>query len=621
MSCRIRRHAPCCVLLPGLAVAALSCAIPAAVSARQAGGAGTTSGLPTTSSPSATGAIQQAREAPVRVEVRGVRGELRDNVLATVTLARTPSRTALSLERVRSLLQRAPREVSAALEPYGFYDAAVRDSVSFDGRRWRVVLDVTPGAPVVLQSADVRVEGPGAADTAFARVLLSSSSLQTGAPVSHPAWEALKSSLAALAVDRGYLDAAFDSAVIRVDRSAREANAVLVMQTGPRFRLGEVTFVQEGLDIALLEDLVPWEPGDPYTGARLFQLQSALNDGPYFSSVEIVPRRDRATEDGQIPVVVNLTLTRPQLYSIGGGYGTDTGARVLFNAEFRRLNRKGHRAEIDAWLAQTETRATASYLIPLREHIGTLLSLNAGWLNENPETSQTQTWLIGSTIEGLRGGWRTQMGATLERATFEVGPQSGITTLFLLGTSVSRVRADDRIEPLRGSLLRVRLRGGRDGIVSEVDILDGGVEARLVRGLWGDRWRVLWRGEVAGLATSDFASLPGSIRYFAGGDRSIRGYGYQELGPRDPASGAVIGGTRLLVTSIEIDARVRSGWRVAAFADVGNALNSLSGPLEAGVGGGIRWRSPIGMVRLDGAFAATSRGWPFRVHFNLGPEL
>jgi len=162
-------------------------------------------------------------------------------------------------------------------------------------------------------------------------------------------------------------------------------------------------------------------------------------------------------------------------------------------------------------------------------------------------------------------------------------------------------------------------RPGHDALFSDVGLFDMGIELRWIRG-FGDRYRVLWRGEVGALFSSDFSSLPPSLRYFAGGDRSVRGYAYEALGPVDEF-GDVIGGTKLLVTAIELDAAVRRSWRVALFADVGNALDSFEDPYEAGAGVGIRWRSPVGMVRLDGAFAVTRRGWPFRLHLNLGPEL
>ncbi len=557
------------------------------------------------------------QEREVRTEVRGIRGQLRDNVLATAGVARVPDRTRLTEERVRALLARAPREVRAALEPFGYYEATVRDSLAYDGRRWHVTLDVVPGRPVLLSSADVRITGPGAEDEVFGEVLRRQP-LEVGARLSHSAYEATKGQLATTAAENGYLDAAFDSSVVRVDREEHTARIVLHFDTGPRYVLGPVLFRQDALDPELLQRLVPWRPGDPFEAGRLLALQTALTEGPYFTAVEIVPRRDLA-EGSVVPIEVSLSPSRPQRYAVGAGYGSDTGPRATFHAELRRLNRQGHRAETDAWVAAVEYRVSTRYFVPLRSRAASMLSFSAAYVDAHPTTSDTETWLVGSNVAGLWRGWRNEIGLTLERSDYEVGVQRGITTLLLLGAGVSRVRADDRLDPTWGSMVRLGLRGSHDAVVGDVRLLDLGAEARVVRSpTAGTRLRA--RFEVGALFTSSFSRLPGSIRYFAGGDRSVRGFGYRALGPLDE-SGAVKGGSRLLVGSVEAEVRVLDGWGLAAFLDHGNAVDSFSDPLETGLGLGIRWRSPVGMIRLDGAFAVSASGRPFRLHLNVGPEL
>jgi translocation and assembly module TamA len=553
----------------------------------------------------------------VRVDLRGLDDVMRDNVVATLSVYRVADDASLSRLRVQSLTDRAASEIETALEPFGHYEPTVRVSVQFDGDRWAVELDVDLGAPVVLRSVDVRVFGDGAADSAFTAAL-GVAPLEVDEPLSHVSYELTKLALGNAAAERGYLDASFDSSTLRVDRPARTADIVLHLQTGPRFRLGPVRFVQDALNPSLLQELVPWEVGDPYEGAALRALQAELSEGPYYSGVEIRPRREEA-EDLIVPLDVSLTPRLSQGYALGGGYGTDTGPRVTFEAEFRRLNRSGHRAQLDAWVASIERRVTARYFVPPNGLQAALLTLAAGFVDSNPETSDTQTWLLSASLARPWGGWLQDLSLTLERASYEVGIQSGISTLLILGMGLTRVRADDRIDPSRGSLLRVRTRGASDDIAGEAQFVDVGVEARIVR-LLVPRVRVLARGEAAALFSPDFQSLPGSIRYFTGGSRTVRGFGYEELTPRD-SGGNVIGGRRLLVGSLEVEYRVAEAWGVAAFADAGNASTNFDVPLEVGVGMGIRWRSPIGMLRLDGAFAVSEPRAPFRVHFNLGPEL
>jgi translocation and assembly module TamA len=278
----------------------------------------------------------------------------------------------------------------------------------------------------------------------------------------------------------------------------------------------------------------------------------------------------------------------------------------------------GHRAEGQLRVSLIERRVSTRYSLPLGGR-GGLLSFSAGFLDSSPSTSDTETFLVGTNLSRIMGGWKQDLSLILQRASYEVGVDSGISTLLVLGLGFSRVRADDRIFPTRGSLLSLQVRGSHDGVFGDGRLLQVGAEGRLVRSL-GSRVRFLGRGEAGALYSSDFRTLPASFRYFAGGDRNLRGFGYQSLGPLDE-EGNVIGGARKLVLSLELDFRLLDRWGVATFLDAGNALNSFGGSWEKGAGVGLRWRSPIGLIRVDGAFALGGHGLPFRVHLNIGPEL
>jgi translocation and assembly module TamA len=150
------------------------------------------------------------------------------------------------------------------------------------------------------------------------------------------------------------------------------------------------------------------------------------------------------------------------------------------------------------------------------------------------------------------------------------------------------------------------------------------VAAKLIESI-APKTRILLRGDVGRTFTNAFRTLPPTIRYFAGGSESVRGYGYLSIGPLD-VQGNVIGGRTLEVGSLELDHRIFNRWAIAAFTDVGAALDDFTlsvrqNALQQGVGGGIRWLSPIGLIRIDGAFAVTQPGTPFHLHFSMGPDL
>jgi len=134
------------------------------------------------------------------------------------------------------------------------------------------------------------------------------------------------------------------------------------------------------------------------------------------------------------------------------------------------------------------------------------------------------------------------------------------------------------------------------------------------------RNRIIAKGEYGYTSTPDFDQLPSSRRFFSGGSQSVRGYRYQSLGPTDD-DGDVVGGAYLVLGSIEFEHYFNDRWGVAIFYDIGNAIDDLADDLEQGAGFGLRWKSPIGPVRIDPASAISSDGEPWRLHINIGPDL
>jgi translocation and assembly module TamA len=131
---------------------------------------------------------------------------------------------------------------------------------------------------------------------------------------------------------------------------------------------------------------------------------------------------------------------------------------------------------------------------------------------------------------------------------------------------------------------------------------------------------VILRAMLGGMIVKDFDSLPPELRFFAGGDRSIRGFDYQQIGDLD-AKGEVIGGKYQVVASAEYEHYFLDKWGAAAFVDAGDAFtNQYDTNLGAGIG--LRWKSPVGLVRLDIARPLVSNfDHEWRVHLIIGPDL
>jgi translocation and assembly module TamA len=565
---------------------------------------------------SAAAVTAQGNGGAIRVEVEGVRGELRDNVLAQLGIEQRRRDAGLWESQIQRLHRQAEAEIRAALQPFGHYRATVDGALTREGNGWRARYRIDPGEPVRVGTVDVQLLGAGADDPAF-RERADGFALRSGEVLRHALYEAGKLELLTVAAERGYLQARLLTHRIAVDTAALRADVTLHLDTGERHRFGEVRFPQNGFREELLLGFVPFHSGAPYATADLLALQRALIETDFFRSVEVRARPDQA--DGLVvPVEVTLEPHPRGRYSAGLGFGTDTGPRGSGAWELRRLNRWGHRMTGEVRGSPTRSGISTRYLIPVGA-AGEQFALAAGFQDERPATHTSQSLLFGASVNHRRGLWRERVYLNLQQDWYTVGETRGVTRTVLPGATWSLTRADDPIHATRGIRLSLDLRGTDEVLGSEVGFVQATLRAKTVRSPHPGG-RVLLRGDLGYTAVDRFDDLPATMRFFAGGDGSVRGYGYQALGPVDDA-GLARGGRHLAVASAEYERTLLGDWGAALFYDVGNALNGLDDGLRHGAGAGLRWRSPVGMVRLDLASAVSEPGRPLRLHVVIGPDL
>jgi translocation and assembly module TamA len=559
----------------------------------------------------------------VRIEIDGLERDLLGNVLASLSLEDARDDDDLNEERIRRLHARGEEEIATALQPFGYYRPDVQASLSRDGEVWVARYDVDPGPPLEVRSLDVRVEGEGANDPWFQRDVREFP-LQEGEPLYHPDYEGGKQRFVDDAASNGYLDADFQTSEMRVDLDAYTADVVVHFATGPRYRFGPVTFHQDFLDPDLLRGYVTFKQGEILDMDELLEMQNALSDSPYFQRVEVLPRRDLA-QGVEVPIEVNLTPSKHQRWSAGAGYGTDTGPRGTVALELRRINRQGHRGNVEVRGSQIEKSGQAQYQIPGAYPRTDVLTFSLGYSDLRTDTSESKSSLIGVGLTQARGQWREALALNAQREDFEVGLDEGRSELVIPQATWTRVRADDRISATHGDRVEFTVRGADESVGSNASFLQAAAQGKLIRS-FADRFRFITRLQVGHTETEQLRELPPTIRFFAGGDQSVRGFGFQDLGPLDEA-GNVIGGEDLLTGSVELEYRFLEKWLflekwgVAVFYDTGNAMRTFSGSLEEGAGVGLRWVSPIGPIRADAAWALTEPGTPVRFHLTVGPDL
>ncbi|MCL7979849.1 MAG: autotransporter assembly complex protein TamA [marine benthic group bacterium] len=574
----------------------------------------------------ATGQERQEAEPTVKVsvEIEGLEGELADNAEAVLGL-KLQEGNELTPARARALHRRAPEELQLALSPFGRYDVTVQGDLVSEGSDWTARYTVDPGEPTRIERVDVVVTGEGAADSVFAAIT-DSLPFAPGDTLRHAPYETIKAQLQRQASNHGYFEAAFDTAQIRVDRPRHAAEVVLHFDTGPRYRFGPITVEQDVLDPRYVDGYVTARQGEPFDAALLRQAQVDLTTGPWFGRADIKLDTEEAGENLEVPVQFELTPARPQRYEVAVGYGTDTGFRGTLGAKFRRINRNAHNAEAELRVSQIETSVAGRYNIPRPFPSTSVYSLFGSYGDVSPTWSSTRVGRVGASWSHMRGPFRETVSLAWEQSSYETAVDTGKATLIGPEIAWTWVETNDRIVATKGHRLNLKLGGALDGVLSTASYLNANLDAKLIRSV-GRRVRAIARGQVGYIVTDEIRDLPPTRRYVTGGDQTVRGYAFESLGPALPGETEegdplLIGGKALLLASAEADYEVIPSWRLAVFGDAGNALADFSDiELEYGVGAGIRWVSPIGMIRFDGAFAVSEPGTPFRVHFIIGPDL
>jgi len=557
--------------------------------------------------------------APAAVEVSGLSRADERLVLGTIRLDEEPC-TAPEW-RVRRLFRAADAEISRALQVRGYYDVSIEKSLDFAEECWSASFVVTPGEQVRLRDVQVRLEGAASDDQRFAAVVRRSP-LATGDALDHEVYEDFKRAFSDLATQRGYFDGEFLVSRIDVWPEELAADVELVYASGERYSFGEVEWDQDVLHERLVRRYANFAPGDDYDAARIGDLYASLFETGYFDVVDI-RSEPRPAPDLDVPVTVLLTPAAPRNWTAGVGYGTDTGPKVLSRFLHRRLNQSGHQLELGASLSPVISEAGVLYRLPLDDPRAEWLSFSAGYKLEQPDNIRSELFELGARATKRRPyGWLETRFLDFRVEQFRIGDEdSGTSRLLTPGLNWVHKTAGAPLRPQSAHRVSFQVSGTGEFLGSDTQFLQTEAFGRLIRPLWSGA-RVLTRAEIGFTAKDDFRSLPYSVRYFAGGDYSVRGYDYQRLGPTD-SSGDVIGGSHKFIASVEVDQLIAERWAVALFVDSGNAFDDFSDVnLKTGVGAGIRWISPLGPIRLDIAVPLASDARDsWRLHITLGPDL
>ncbi len=551
------------------------------------------------------------------IEISGGREEHRTNIRSHLSLNSEPCEIARWRESV--IINGARENATQAMRALGHYHAEFGLRIQRGDSCWKLLVDLEPGPPVRIRERDIHLQGEAARDPAF-QALLDNTPVREGAIARHDHYEQLKQGLTRLATRHGYFDSELRRSRLEINTRDNTATVVLTLDSGPRYHFGRVNARQDAIRDELMQRFIPFDEGDPFDNRKLLDLRQALSRSGYFSRVRIQPRPEQVdSSESRVPVDIEAERRPRYEFLAGAGYATDTGPRMRLGLENRRVNRRGHSYQAEVEASRINTGAGFNYRIPLRDPNREYMNFYTHYRRDETDTSFSERYQVGTNrVSELTSGWILTRSLEYLREFYTISDQRDRADLIMPGVALQRTSVDDPTNPRLGWHLDGEVRGASTELGSTVSFGQFHGHARGV--VPAGSGRLLGRVELGATAANELVDLPVSVRFFAGGDNSVRGYGYEELGPTND-EGDVVGGRHLLTGSVEYNHPVVGRWSLAAFMDAGNAFDTFNDyEVFRGVGTGVRWRSPIGPIRVDVARPVDEPG-NFRLHISMGAVL
>lgn len=509
--------------------------------------------------------------------------------------------------------------INTTLETLGYYDD--KESFTLDpnkeqsGQKPLLIATVSIGDPVKLAETDVQIEGQAQQDPAFSK--LAKTLPKKGSVLNHETYEDYKSALQKLALQRGYFDADFSVHRLEVMPSTQQAWWRLHFNSGERYRYGEVNFVNSQIREDYLRNMLTIKRNEAYSLRDVSQVTNDFSSSGWFSSVLLQPHLREDTKSVDFDIL--LQPKKKNSIEVGIGYSSDEGARLQLGWKKPWINNRGHSFRSNFYVSQPKQTIEATYQMPLLKNpLNYYYEFSAGM--ENERTGDTDSFA--TTVAALRywnhpTGWKYSLGVRSRYDSFTQADIKDKTLLLYPTASVSRTRMQGGLFPDWGDAQKLTVDWGRKLWLSDVNFFSVRATSAWIR-TYADNHRFLTRLEIGYLHTSDLHKIPPALRFFAGGDRSVRGYGYKKIAPKDKRN-KLVGGSRLATGTLEYQYQVYPDWWAATFVDSGLAANRYHPKeLRYGAGIGVRWASPIGAIKFDIATPLRDKDNSKNIQFYIG---
>ncbi|OGT41857.1 MAG: hypothetical protein A3F13_03760 [Gammaproteobacteria bacterium RIFCSPHIGHO2_12_FULL_40_19] len=554
----------------------------------------------------------KARYLPLRYEFTGITDKkIQANVNTTLENFRNTLHFPLTQRDLQHFYRKAPVFIKMAVEPYGYFRSQVQSQLIKTQKVWIARFFVTLGPPLRIKSTQIQIQGAGSTDPKF-QEWETHLPFQVGQPLETEQYENAKLHLYNIATRRGYFDAKVVKKQIAINLKSYYATIIIIYDTGPRYRFGPTTFSETPFYDRFLKRFLTYHEGEYYDATKLEASQEGLLSSNYFNQVTPKVNTKNATPY-TAPIRMELIPRKSKTYTLGLGYGTDTGIRGTVGLTLRQLGHEGHRFQTLLRASPKNSSLVAKYTIPGFNPAKDHFTIGAGLSNMEQSTGNANNAKFGVTYTYLSKHWKNSLALAYLNEHYNIANLPNTSTQLVYPTFDTKyINADNPKRLHKGISLEIQLAGADKNLLSQTSFFQSQLHLKTLYTIERTKTRLLFRSDYGYTNIANLNSLPLSLQLFAGGSRSVRGYGYNSIGP----------GRNLVVASTEIQQRVYGSFYLAGLVDAGVVANQdIFHHINVGTGPGLAWISTIGTIELTVANAFTQSNKPWSYQFTMGTPL
>lgn len=557
-------------------------------------------------------------EDPLTIIPVGVSGEVLDNVNAHLKeLPQIPAK------KTQIFAREIEDKVKLAMRSYGFYHPKIELKSQTDADdKHQLLVAIDPGKPLFIRNCNIHIIGEGAFYNSFHKII-ENSGLKSYGLLSHGRYENLKTALRERALELGFFDAELVISRIMVYGEQNAADIEVLYDTGRRYSFGRISYVDEETKNLLkpVQSLQNFHEGDPFLSKSINDYSQSLSQTQYFRSVDVRAVVEKR-HDFQVPVEIGLQKQKDNLVRMGIGYSTDEDIRLMLGWDKPLLNDYGHSFSFYSRLSYIKQDAQAIYKIPRKNpNLDYYYVRMAQTHIDYNDTVSDISHASFHYVANMTGKWRRDYSLRLEYEDYEQGLEDGYSLNLMPGLLLTRQASSGGFDPHEGYKFTL------DATLASAAVTDNSF-ARFVASFKGitsptPNTRFFYRFNQGWILGEDSTKVPPSLRFFVGGDQSIRGFSY--LSHSNKSNGYLSGGRYMSTGTLEYQFPIGiANSRMALFIDAGTACNDYSDAHWIyGPGMGYRYMSKYGTARVDFAVGIDNENddRSFKLHFSFGPEF